>query len=158
MHEVMKARGTEALPLTTSALEAVLGEYVQHIVSVGRAIKLIHVISEYDGILALKEFMESFVDSHLNNVEIEENKAKHLIATVLTKDLENLIVRIVALSTANPALEPILTKYTVSDELCYVIEEASGVNINKLKLNVEGKAKVLDIVKYIIASCNIVLK
>jgi len=158
MYEAVETRAkeAEATPLATT-LEAVLEEYVQHVASVGRAIKLVYAISKYDGILALKEFMESLVDGEIN-VEVEKSKAGNFIAKILTKDLENLVVRMVALTTANPTLEPVLAKYTVSDEICYMIEDISGVNINKLKPDVEGKAKVLSIAKYIIASCNAVLK
>jgi len=156
MYEAVETRKAEATPLATT-LEAVLEEYVQHVVSVGQAIKLVYAISKYDGILALREFMESLVGSEVN-VEVEKSKARNFIAKILTKDLENLVVRIVALTTANPTLKPILAKYTVSDEICYMLEEISGVNINKLKPHVEGKAKVLSIAKYIIASCNAVLK
>ena len=156
MYEEAETRKVEAAPLATT-LEADLEEYVQHVASVGRAIKLVYAISKYDGILALKEFMESLVDGEIN-VEVEKSKAGNFIAKILTKDLENLVVRIVALTTANSALEPVLAKYMVSDEVCYMIEDISGVNINKLKPDVEGKAKVLSIAKYIIASCNAVLK
>ncbi len=157
MYEAVKSRETEAIPPTSMSSEYVFKEYIQHIISVGKAIKLIYTISKYDGILALKDFMESFVDEEFE-VKIDKKEAENFIATILAEDFENLAVRIAALSTANPALETMLAKHVVSEKLSYTLEKVLSINVNKLKLNIEGKARALNVAKYIIASCNAILK
>jgi len=157
MYELAKTKEAEALPLTTPSLDEVLEEYVQHLVNIGRSIKLVYAISKYDGILALKDFMSTFADNKLS-IKIDKDRAEDFILALLTKDLENFVVRVAALSTANSALEAILTKYMVSNELNNIVKNISGMDINKLRVNIEGKVRASAIAKYVIVSCDAVLK
>ncbi len=157
MYELSKTREAEALPLTTLSLEEVLEGYVQHLVSIGRSIKLVYAISKYDGILALKDFMSTFADNKLS-IKIDEDKAEDFVLALLTKDLENFVVKVAALSTANSTLEAIITKHAVSNELNNIVKDVTGVDINKLRLNIEGKVRASIIAKYVVVSCDAILK
>ncbi len=155
---IISSEATTTIP-SEGVLEEVLKEYVEYIKHLGCTIKLTYTLSKYDGILMLKEVMENFVDEE-TNVNVEARKARELVETVLSGDLEVLIGRIATL-TANPVnngfLAKILSNYKLSNKLNNVLKEVTGIDLNGVSLGVEGKVKASLVAKAIVMACETLL-